>query len=357
MKILVLEDYSGFGIDMKKSLIDYGHDARLLATTRKYEVLPGDVDYFIGSTSSVSWLAKAQLRINMLLNMNKIVGYDVVFIINQSIIFKGIAFLVINFLSKNNGKIFLSVCGMDSVTFDLGFMKKFKYNCPPHLFDQKRMKRYNSAWDRRILDKITKVSSGVIPITYEYAEAWRCSKYSSLLKKTIPIPFYTKALAQYQKNKLKNKIKFYHGKSRPDKGTDVIESAFNECRIKYGQIAEFIIGDRLPYREYIKILNDVDVLVDQCAAASYGSMNTLLGMSLGKVVMTQNASEALEEIGLMSVPVVKIENSTNNIVKQIDFVINSIDIDSFGKKARSFVESFHSPLRIAAEYDQVFLKN
>jgi len=351
LKCLILEDYSGFGVTLKKSLIHSGCTVKLLSTTDKYS-REGDIDYLI-KPRSVGLISKVELRIRFLMKLPFLVSYDVVLITNQSIIFKGISWLVLSWLSFFNRTIFLSVCGMDSVTFRSSFMSNFKYFRNNNLLSKERNKRYNSRWDQAIIKSIVSRSSRVIPMAYEYAEGWRQSEYSNFLGPTIPLPFYSPVCAETVNNSNK-KIHFYHGLSREDKGSDLIVKAFDKCNKKYSSVAFFEIGERLPLSEFIKKIQSIDVLVDQCTAASYGSMTTLLGMSLGKVVMTQNASQALLEYNLDSAPVIAIENSVESIENAISYVLDSVDIKQLGEEAKIFVDTFHAPSKIAERYLTVF---
>ena len=355
MRVLLLEEYSGFFKNLKEGLKTNGHDVTFIATQDGWKKVEG-MDYIIGS-SFKGVLAKIVRRFKLLWHLPKMRGYDVVFLINQSFLFEGISSLVLWYLKYNNKKVFLSACGGDVQYARFGLSGGYRY-WPYDGFEGEVTDKCLSKHDIRLNRKVCNSVNGVIPITYEYAEAWRNSPHKHLLLKTIPLPINVDSVkpASFV---CQDKIVFFHGLNREGfKGTLYIREAMENMAKKYPSEIEIIIKGKMPLNEYLDLLRDVNVVIDSCKGYSYANMNTLYAMALGKTVMMTCESECIAEYGLEDrPPIVAISPNVRHIEEQIEWIIlNREKLKKISCESRSFVEEYHSHKLIAQRYTDQWTK-
>lgn len=354
MKILLLEEYSGFYKNLKDGLIANGHDVTFIATQDGWKKIDG-MDYIIGSKFT-GYMGKIVRRWQLLRHLHKMRGFDVVLLINQSFLFQGISSLVLWYIKKNNKKLFLSACGGDVQYALYGLSGGYKNWGFDGIEDIIKKKCLNSH-SKRLNKKVAGVINGVIPITYEYAEAWRNSIYNELLLPTIPPPINTD-LVKHRFAPFDQKIIFFHGLNRgEEKGTKYIQQAMVNMASKYPDEIEIIIKGGLPLNQYLELLSSVNVVIDNCNDYSYSSMNGLYSMALGKIVMRACAKECLSEYGITETPpIIPIIPDVKQIESQMEWLINNkAELKNLSIRSRSFVLKHHNHKQIAKKYEDQFL--
>ena len=259
------------------------------------------------------------------------------------------------YLKNNNNKFFLSACGGDVQYARFGLSGGYRY-WPYDDFEDEVKEKCLSRHDIRLNRKVAKVIDGVIPITYEYAEAWRNSSYKNLVLATIPLPINIDSVSPIPMPSVQ-KIIFFHGLNREGfKGTKYIREAMENMASKYPNEIEVIIEGQLPLNQYLALISRVDVVVDSCKGYSYASMNTLYSMALGKIVMMTCSDECLKEFGLVDVPpIINISPNVKHIEDQIEWIIkNRGELQRLSLNSRSFVSKHHSYKSIAKKYVDQF---
>lgn len=160
----------------------------------------------------------------------------------------------------------------------------------------------------------------IIPVSYDYAEAYRNSPFRWKLCRTLPLPCPDSWVAL--RNPKRGRLVVYHGVTRPEfKGSEQIERAFRICdsQLSPGN-AEFVLGRPVPFSEYVRLLERVDILVDQCKGYSYG-INALLGLAKGCAVMAPAAPECRQEFGVHDIPIMAIEPNAGLIAQKLLLLI------------------------------------
>jgi hypothetical protein len=185
---------------------------------------------------------------------------------------------------------------------------------------------------------------------YEYAVAYRNRNISNV-RRTIGIPINVDEII-YNENKIKNgKLVVFHGLNRyGTKGTMHVEKAFEYLRKKYPGDLELIIGDRLPFHEYLEILDRTNVVIDQTNSYSFG-INALISMAKGKIVLGGAEPEANLELGYEFNPAINILPNPQSIISAIENLLDAkIKLFEIAEKSRRFVETYHDYRSIAKEY-------
>lgn len=347
MKILLLGDFSSFHLNLKKALEKHFEVTVILASNRDgwKDV---DCDIFIGQ-SSHSFISKCIRIIKSFYFVYFVFkNFDIVQLISPQVFPSKINKFLIKKVIENNKKTFLIGAGCnDPKTADF-FQNHYKHKefykniCYPKdtLDCQSNSFRSYFNW---LLDNI----NGYIPIMYEYAEGFRLKPYSKLLA-TIPIPTNTQKKPNLNQN---DKIIFFHGLTRERvKGSPLVKEAFDELRIKYKDVADFIVEGYMPYHDYISLFETVDVVVDQIYSVSLG-VNGVLGLSKGKVVVGGGEIEFLKEFSLNESPIVSIEPNVEDIKRKLIGLIERKDeLLKIKKASYDLAVSLHDEGVVASKY-------
>lgn len=358
MKVLLLGEFSGLHKNLKEGLEALGHHVDIASSGDGWKEINSNIDLSskysgaVGKIDKLFKLTKALPRFR---------GYDVVQLM-APIVFPniiGLNLFIIKYLSKSNGKLFLLGAGAVGENSALGdfFENEYKY---PELYNEVYSRGYDS-WGqtpagRRYNKWLLNIIDGYIPIMYEYAEAYRNINYEKLCP-TIPIPINIDKI-KYRMKEDNDKIVIFHGLNRPcEKGTPLIKAAMDKLQKDYPNDVECIIDGKMPLKDYLKLLNKVDIVVDQVYSVSVG-MNGVYNLAMGKVVVGGGEEEFLKEFNLSTSPLVKIQASIDDIYKQLQFlVINKEEIKKISIESRKFAERVHNHKEVASKYLLVWGSN
>lgn len=354
MNILLIGEYSAFHNLLKKGLVLGGHTVTLAAYGDGFKQLPADILW----NSNSKYPGKLIDFFNVNKSIKNLRDFDVVQFINPEIFSRKFNFneIAINRLIHQNKKSFLIAAGDDCVVWD--YWKNPAKNNERYTWIEDGLK-YELAnkdlpWEKdsfinfqnRLISKI----NGIIPIMYEYAVAYRNRNISNV-RRTIGIPINVDEII-YNENKIKNgKLVVFHGLNRyGTKGTMHVEKAFEYLRKKYPGDLELIIGDRLPFHEYLEILDRTNVVIDQTNSYSFG-INALISMAKGKIVLGGAEPEANLELGYEFNPAINILPNPQSIISAIENLLDAkIKLFEIAEKSRRFVETYHDYRSIAKEY-------
>jgi len=353
MKILLLGEFSGFFKNLKEGFKDLGHEVVLIAGGDGWKKIDG-ADVSLDSNFK-GIFRKADIALKYLINLRKMRGYDVVLIINSNFFKKYVGEITLNYIIKHNKKLFLSACGDDVEYISYGLKNNYRWWPFMDWCDEYRNDYYQSKREINIHRKLIRNVHGIIPTSYEYAQAWRNSSVAQKVKKTIPLPINTSNIKYIPYTK-KDKIVFCHGLNRECfKGTSYIREAMLNIKKKYPDKVECIIKGRMPLNEYLDTMSKTDVVIDQCKVYCYVSMNSLYAMAQGKIVMSGMQKECYEEFGLKDSPIINIEPNAKQIEAQMEYIIRNKDkLEKWSKYTREFVEKHHDSKLIAKKYLKVF---
>lgn len=336
---------------LKDGLLQLGHEVFLASNGDGFKDYPSDFRWDV--SSKVGRFTQFMVASNIWWHRNLLRGYDIVMLISPNNIssIRQVNDPIYKYIIRNNGRVYLSGCGDTKITFDYWYNSNTKYRSyyegtliddPNYWF--KGNKRNVREWEEELLSLI----QGYIPIWYEYAEPYR--KYACI-KKTIRIPVNINS-QKYKPNIVHNdKVVFYHGINRECKGTRYIRKAFERMQNEYGDYAEFILAGKLPFNEYMKVIEKANVIVDDANSFSI-AMNGLFSLLKGKLVMGGAEAIANKELGIDGVnPVFNINPDVDQICDTIKNIIEHRDnIMEWGQKGRQFVETYHDSIKIAQEY-------
>lgn len=357
MRILLFGEYSNLFNCIKDGLVALGHEVFLVSDGNSYRNYDSDFRYDLKIPFK---RAKHLVEIgNIFLHKELISGYDVAMIIDPCLFSRYVwpNKIVFDYIRKHNTLTYVCGCGLYPLSFNYWYSRKdtkYYHFCKGYFEGKPKDYKLNIYpnkplinWEKEFYSKIT----GYIPIWYEYAEPYR---FLNNIKPTVRIPIPSNKNA-YKPNVPHNgKITFFHGITRPCKGGKYIMEAFDRLRDKYRDKVEFIAEGGLPFKEYMQLMDRVNVLVDDANSNSF-SMNVLYAMQKGIVCMGGAEPVGNKELGYEDCPVVNINNNVNDICSAIEDIISKSDqLEEWGIRSRNFVDKYHNSLDIARQYEQIF---
>lgn len=353
MKILLVGEFSGLHRELKKGLIQLGHDVTILAAGDGWKNLDCDIRIPHGNNLFTKLIA----GINQFKLIRSLKDYDVVQFIYPHIFNRAVNSIFINRLIFYNKSSFLIAAGSDAFYWN-DYKTKFRYS--PHednlaidLNGNRGVgsKHWFKSWNRKMASSV----NAIIPVAYDYRIGYNEFKN---LAKTLPMPINCAGIQPKYFNKESNKIIILHGISRAGfKGSRYINGALERLKEKYLEKIEVVKPERLTYSEYLDVLQRSDIVVDQALSYSYG-MNALLSAAMGKVTLSGAEPECLSELGVEQSPIINILPSVEDIFSKLDRLVSDrILISKLSNDSRRYVENLHDSKVVANRFISTWLKH
>lgn len=372
MKILIIGEYSAFAKYLSIGLKQLGHSPFVFSWGDGFKSVNQVCDsyyvdvrpYYIGKTR-----IKGSSRIRRFISGVKLKRFvshmshdwDVAFIVNfgfmrsnRNIFNPCLSIRQLQSLLKNKNQIFLSACGGDYVFYSYYLLKKFRKICS---YEYDKANAFVSESTKNNYMKYLPYVKMVIPIAIEYYKAYNYyqSQYGYSLGPVIPLPFdvyNTPASNQTQKEK----FVVMHGINRYyAKGSDYIIPAIKRLENKYPNLVEARILKHLPLSEYLRQMQQADIVIDNCYGDS-NSMNAVEALSMGKVVLAGNEPGHTSYFGeTIDSPVIDIWPNVDSIFLELEkLVLNPQLMKELSKKSRDYACKVHDCKIIADKYIKCF---
>jgi hypothetical protein len=349
MKILLVEDFSNYHVFLMKGLRSLGHEIDLYSQGDHHK----ETETTIKRDRKISYFAV----FDFFKSIKLFKSYDIVQFIGVPALRNNILlWLWMLFCSKKlKHKFFFCAVGCDYIFWTKG---RAKLNIP--LFEE--CQRYDHLYySRRTTFKarlcsyiMLKACHGVIGVN-EYYEAYKDEKTQLT---AIPQPIDLKHYL-FVKRDFNKKLVVFHGihyKREGFKGTPHIKAAFEILNKKYANDVVCICKGDMSYSEYLSLIEDVDVILDQTNFVSYG-MTALAGMAMGKIVAScsQNSNwleQWLPKMGITEFPpILPLLPDKDQIVSQVEWILtNRHLLPEMSLKGRNFVDKYHDAEVIASEF-------
>lgn len=353
MKILLLGEFSGFHTTLRDGLLTLGHDATVVGTGDGSKAIP--VDWNIGSRRG-GLAGTAERIVKAIGAVAGMPDVDVLQLINPHVFPRGggLNDRLIQHLRRKAPRMFLSACGDDAYFVQKG-IGKLRYNPIDEAVTlDLGLDRHplTSTQDLRWNARLTDLVDGIIPVMYEYDVGYVDAPKR---KPMIPLPINVDVVRQLP-NVPNGPIVVMHGAGRPGfKGSRHILRAFELTERRHPGRFEFIHVANLPIAEYLKLMERVNVIVDQAYSYSCG-MNALFAMAMGKIVLGGAESESLSLYGGSATPVRNILPDADQISEQLGLLLGEIDrFPIMGDESRRFVERHHHYRTVAQRYIETWL--
>ena len=373
MKILLIGEYSNLHNSLKQGLQKNGFEVVLLGTGDGFKNFDSDIliksslfenkflkviakliDRLIGVS-----LNEIEIFIKAIFKINKLKGFDVVQLINERAFGTSpqLEKTLLKYIFKNNKKVFLLACGVDTVSIKYASEKKFRYSILSPYFRNKNLKKefkhtikYLNSNYLTLGEYVRDNVKGIISSDLDYHIPYEnFNKYLGM----IPNPINIDKLKKSEINE-KNKIFILHAinsKNKIKKGNEFFEKSLMLIEEKYKNKIKIVKTIDRPYSEHIINVIECDILLDQVYAYDQG-YNALEAMALGKVVFTGAEKEWVEFYNIKEDSVaINALPDISKIVEKLSWLIeNPLQLKSISKNARKFIEEHHDYKQIANEY-------
>ena len=358
MKILIVGEFSGFAKHLKNGFLILGHDVTVVQNGDGWKGLANSEDIMMQTPKEISICGLRIRGLNRIIapftkrNLMKQIekrcpSPDVIIVINyiflsSNIFQSGVSLKFIKRCINNGSKLIMSVCGMDPANY---------YRYP---------ETYKSMGYRKIKENerhffLINYSNIVIPTSFCYYDA--ISNYCidkgykhSHIKHSIPLPITVEN--DYNIISCESrKIVIFHGVIRPrSKGTPFIKKAMDRIQQDYPNKVECFCEGGLPYNEYVKLFDRVDILIDQTYGNGWG-MNAAIGAMKGKCVLTCCGKENEKDMGIENIPFVQIKPDEEQIYNVLKYLIlHPQKINDIKMRSREFIEMYCDSAKIAEKY-------
>lgn len=372
MNILLVGEYNRAHWNIKKGLEDLGHKALVISTTDGFKKVDVDIelkDYFNSFIlKKIRVLLFVLFKIDLLgisikhqikSKQKLLSGFDCVQFINEapfSIDVKS-NYTIYNLLSTWNSKAYVLSCGLDYLSVNYAYDKKFRYDILTPYFEKKGSKKdfsaalsYLKPEHIKLHHHVFNTMQGIIANDLDYhIPLIGHPKYLGMIPHAIDL-----SALKYKAQKIEEKIIIFHGINSYNyykKGNDIFEKALGLVAEKHTDKIEIITAKNLPYKDYIKSFDRAHILLDQVYAFDQG-FNALEAMAMGKVVFTGAEKEWLAYYNLKEdTTAINALPDAENIAQKLEWLItNPEKITEISVNARQFVEKHHSHIDCAKNY-------
>ena len=364
MKILLMGEYSNVHATLADGLRKLGHQVTVLSNGDFWKDYPRDINMVRkpGKLGGIKYLMKLYTIVH------KLRGYDIVQLINPMFLELKAERIwpIYKYLRRHNKKIILGGFGMDyywvHVCCQDKPLKYSDFNIGEELRTTQDALKEKKDWlgteKERLNRFIAEDCDGIVTGLYEY---WRCYQPNFPQKTTfIPFPIKTFAHPEDISNNTPESIKLFIGinKSRSEyKGTDIMLKAAQAIQKKYPLLVELHIAENIPFKEYVKMMNGSDAILDQLYSYT-PSMNPLEAMARGIICVGGGEPENYEIIHEELLrPIINVQPYYHSVYQELEnLVLHPERIPLLKKQSIEYVNKHHDYIKVAKSYEHFYQK-
>lgn len=361
MKVLFLGEYSGVFMELSKGLNKIGIETFRVSSGDSYKKYSADYLINLKKQNRITSVFSSFFGLSYLLDFiklwpslkSRIKNYDIVQLNNPRFLPFGdlINMYILKYVSKHNGKIFLSVLGDDYYVDKWNY----KYNKKMPLYTSITLKNKlgkRGIWEKSLTDYCLEKCTGIIPgaLYYKFPYQW-----SAKLCSVIPFACDEKKIGTPFILKDSEPVFVFHGWQKGKetrKGNDVFDRVLRKVVHKYGDKIIYKVVHNVPFEEYQRMYSSCHIFIDQLYASDKGT-NGMYGMAAGKVVFSGFQKECLdaylhyngEEVG---VPASLNENELFN--QFCELIDNHKRMERISENAIKFVKENHEATVVAKQF-------
>lgn len=362
MKILLLGEYSNVHATLANGLRKLGHRVTVLSNGDFWKNYPRDIDLVRkpGKLGGILYMMKLYTIVH------KLRGYDIVQLINPMFLELKAEriFPIYRYLRKHNKKIILGGYGMDyywvSVCCNNKPLRYSDFNIGKELRTNTDALKERKDWLGTAKEKLNRMIAedcdGIITGLYEY---WGCYQPCFPHKTTfIPFPICTYSQASDIPDTVLKKVNLFIGinKSRSEyKGTDIMLQAAQDIAEKYPDKVKLRIAESVPFKEYVKMMNGADAILDQLYSYT-PSMNSLEAMARGIICIGGGEPENYEIIHEDKLkPIINVLPTYESVYQQLEqFVLHPEQIPVLKRQSIEYISKHHDYLKVAKQYETYY---
>lgn len=362
MKILFVGDASAAHYNLAEGLRRLGHETLVIGHGGGWRNHPCDVSVVRNFNSR---LGAVIYILRWLLLLPRFRGYDVVqFVGPQFIDLKAERrYFFYNYLRRHNRKVILTALGDDYFWAMVNdrYMP-FRYG-DFNIGDQRRtnsdalrvLEEWQAPEAERINRRMADDADAIMPVLYEY---WLCyDMFYHDKTHFIPLPVIMPD-AEPEMYDMSRKIRLFIGiqKDRSEyKGTDIMLRAVRDIADRYSEKVELTVVENVPYQEYLTMLGQQDVILDQLYSYT-PAMNALIAMARGVIVVGGGEPENYDILGETELrPIVNVQPTYESCYHELEqLVLHPERIPDLQRQSVEYVRRHHDYVKVAREYVEMY---
>lgn len=367
MKILLLGEASFVHSTLRKGFSELGNDVVFMSYGTKFKMCPHDID--LRRNMKLGKLSGIFLLFKLLVNCRKLFGNDIVQIHNfQFVPLKVWLNNMLLFLLKLGNKRVVKGCWNDDIIVFRGQSQGMLKYSDTHIGkkainvaeNKERIAEHMRSDYIHCCEYSNKKADVLLPCLYEYFVYYNQPEYTDKLY-YMPLPMEIPETLHTPHSSLHTPIKVLVGiQSKRDyiKGAGIIGDLVERVAAENpGKIDVKRVYD-VSYNEYLKMLDEADVLVDQLYSYT-PSMNSLAAMAHGTVVIGGGEEEYYEFIGESELrPIINVrpEDDEYNLKKLRDTLLYPDKIERMKREGLEFVRKHHDYVKVAKGLIEIYGK-
>lgn len=366
MKILLIGEASFLHNTLKNGLTERGHDVVTMSDGNGWHDAPRDID--LRRAGHWGRLGGLWVLWQLLRHVRQLVGNDIVQIHNYQFVPLMYRWntLLLRLLKLTNRRVVKGCFGDDPQVFHRQAM-----GVPEYSDTFWNGKLQNVEQHRRRIDEVTlygareswratsDMADALVACLYEYWLDYNEEPFAHKLH-YIPLPMTLPDTDVTKRKCHDGIIKVLVGiQPKRDfmKGARRIAAFVEEVSRRHPGNVRIRYVEGVPYDEYIRMLDEADVLVDQLYSYT-PSMNSLAAMSRGTVVIGGGEEDYYEFIGEQRLrPVINVrpdvsDEANIDIIEKAFFTEGRLA--AMSRESVEFVGKYHNYRRVAAQYEQLY---
>jgi hypothetical protein len=338
MKVLLLHEFSGVHTELQRGLRAIGVEATTANFGDGYRGFPTDIKLGPTRVGPVGSVGRALTQLSL---MPRFRSFDVVQSISASVFNPLSRWLLEPVVLGNRDSAFIYVAASGDAVYRR-HIREFPYH--PQLDWYERPAQYRR--ERGMLRN----ANSIIAAAWDYLQTYRVDGYDPSF---LPFPVMTSSVP-FREIAQRGRLRVVHplnrGAGDDYKGTSHIVAAFKLLRARFGADVEFLEVGRLPFAEYMALVADCDVLVDQAYTMAYG-MSATYALAQGKVVLSGRESVTHDTPCYRESTVVNIPPDAARIAEILEHLLSNRDgLRELGVASRAFAVKHHDAIVVAEGY-------
>lgn len=364
MRILLLGEASFVHSTLRKGFKELGHDVILMSDGNNGRECPRDIDM----KRNMKWgkLGGLGVLLKLLANIRMLFGNDIVQIHNCQFVPLRMWWneILLAILKFGNKKVVKYCLGDDVVVIKRQAEGVLRYS-DTHIGKKAINEKENCLRiEEQLLPEYihccnyaNEMADALIPCLYEYFVYYDLPEYHNRLH-YMPLPMEIPRCNGNRKTTGKQvKVLIGIQKKRDYlKGASIISDLVEKIALEYPDKVEVKKVFDVPYEEYLPMLDEADVLVDQLYSYT-PSMNSLAAMAHGTVVIGGGEEEFYEFIGEKTLrPIINVrpEDDENNLDVLRKVLLDPVKIESLKREGIEFVRKHHDYLKICGKHIELY---
>ena len=139
------------------------------------------------------------------------------------------------------------------------------------------------------------------------------------------------------------------------KGTDIMLRAAQDVAARHPEEMTLTVTESLPFDEYVRLLHDQDVLLDQLYSYT-PSMNPLEAMAHGVVCVGGGEPEHYEILGETQLrPIVNVQPTYESVVEQLEHLVtHPHETARLRQQSVDYIHRHHDYIKVARQYEDFY---